>query len=155
MSKLTPYARNSKLHSDAQVAQLAASIKEWGFTIPVLIEPDGGIIAGHGRVLAAQRLGLEVVPCVVAKGWTAAQKRAYVIADNRLAESQWDKELLHSELADLKLAGFDIELAGFDDMQLAELEVSLAGLDGGGDTYDSEPILPKEKTCPECGHKFT
>jgi len=120
VSSLTPYARNSRTHSDEQVAQIAASIKEWGFTTPVLIDPDGGIIAGHGRVMAAQRLGLEDVPCIIAQGWTEAQKRAYVIADNKLAlNAGWDEDLLKIELKDLDADGFDLSLTGFSGDELA------------------------------------
>jgi ParB-like chromosome segregation protein Spo0J len=85
INALIPYARNARTHSDAQVAQIAASMKEWGWTNPVLIDEEGGIIAGHGRVLAARKLGLTEAPVMVAEGWTEAQKRAYVIADNQLA----------------------------------------------------------------------
>lgn len=120
VSDLIPYARNSRTHSDAQVAQLAASIREWGWTTPVLIDQSGMIIAGHGRVLAARKLGLEEVPVVVAGGWTEAQKRAYVIADNKLAlNSGWDMDLLSVEFADLSDLGFDLEKIGFTDEELA------------------------------------
>jgi ParB-like chromosome segregation protein Spo0J len=116
VASLAPYARNSRTHSDEQVAQIAASIKEWGFTNPVLIEPDGGIIAGHGRVMAAQRLGLDEVPCVIADDWTVAQKRAYVIADNKLAlNAGWDNELLAVEFGEIAELGFDLDLTGFSD----------------------------------------
>ena len=122
VSDLVPYARNSRTHSDEQVAQIAASIKEWGFTNPVLIEPDGGIIAGHGRVMAAQRLGLKDVPCVIAAGWTEAQKRAYVIADNKLAvNAGWDNDLLAVEFGELADLGFDLDLTGFDADEIAAL----------------------------------
>ena len=123
VSDLTPYARNSRTHSDDQVAQIAASIKEWGFTTPVLIDPDGGIIAGHGRVMAAQRLGLEDVPCIIAEGWSEAQKRAYVIADNKLAlNAGWDVEALRIEFGDLEVLGFDLTLTGFDAEEIAAFE---------------------------------
>lgn len=103
IDKLIPYARNSRTHSDAQVAQIAASIKEFGFTNPVLIDGEGGIIAGHGRVIAARKLGLSEVPCIRLEHLTEAQKRAYVIADNRLAlNSGWDTEMLKVEFADLQ-----------------------------------------------------
>src|SRR5437763_2619944 len=85
VERLVPYARNARTHSDAQVAQIAASIREWGWTMPVLADEAGGVIAGHGRILAAQRLGLAEVPVMVARGWSEAQKRAYVLADNKLA----------------------------------------------------------------------
>lgn len=122
VADLTPYARNSRTHSDEQVAQIAASIKEWGWTVPVLIEPDGGIIAGHGRVMAAQRLGITEVPCMVADGWSEGQKRAYIIADNKLAlNAGWDDEMLRVELAELGDLGFDLELTGFGDAELGAL----------------------------------
>lgn len=114
ISELIPYARNSRTHSEEQTAQIAASIREFGFTNPVLIDADGGIIAGHGRVLAARKLKMEQVPCIVLDYLTDTQKRAYVIADNKLAlNSGWDEELLALELEELKLEGFDIELTGF------------------------------------------
>ena len=117
VSSLVPYARNSRTHSDTQVAQIAASIKEWGWTTPVLIDPDGGIIAGHGRVLAAQRLGLTEVPCMVAQGWTEAQRKAYVIADNQLAlNAGWDMDMLKVELGELSDLDFDLDLIGFDNL---------------------------------------
>jgi len=122
IKSITPYARNSRTHSDEQVAQIAASIKEWGFTTPILIDTDGEIIAGHGRLLAAQRLGLEQVPTMTAKGWSEAQKRAYVIADNKLAlNAGWNDEMLKIELDGLKELDFDLDLVGFSDEELAKL----------------------------------
>lgn len=122
VDKLVPYARNARTHSDAQVAQIAASITEWGWTTPVLIDPEGGIIAGHGRILAAQRLEITEVPCMVAKGWSEAQKRAYVIADNKLAlNAGWDEDLLKLELGELKDLDIDLDLIGFDGDELADL----------------------------------
>lgn len=114
IEELTPYARNSRTHSPEQVAQIAASIKEWGFTTPILIDETGSIIAGHGRLLAAQKLGMQEVPVIIADGWTDAQKRAYVIADNKLAmNAGWDDEMLRLEFAELEGLGFDLELTGF------------------------------------------
>lgn len=105
-----------------QVGQLAASIKEWGFTVPVLVDEDDGIIAGHGRVLAAQKLGIETIPVMVAKGWSEAKKRAYVIADNKLAlNAGWDLDSLKIEFQELGELDFDIELTGFDDGELSSL----------------------------------
>ena len=119
LDKLTPYARNSRTHSDEQVAQLAASIREWGWTTPVLVDEDGGIIAGHGRVLAARQLGMVEVPVVVARGWSDAKRRAYVIADNKLAlNAGWDAEMLSLELGELSELGFDLDLTGFSDEEL-------------------------------------
>lgn len=146
---LVPYARNSRTHNDEQVAQIAASIKEWGFTNPVLIEPDGGIIAGHGRVMAAQRLGLDEVPCVIAEGWTEAQKRAYVIADNKLAlNAGWDEEALRIEFDELKTMDFNIQATGFsiDEVQALDFEsgdeVGMPDLPNG----DKEPYQQKTFT---------
>lgn len=122
LDALVPYARNARTHSDAQVAQIAASIREFGWTNPVLIDEEGGIIAGHGRVLAARQLGEQQVPCIVLDGLTKTQRRAYVLADNHLAtKAGWDDELLSLELADLKADGFDLAIAGFDDVDLAAL----------------------------------
>ena len=123
IEKLVPYAKNSRTHSDDQIAQLAASIKEWGFTSAILVDEDGGIIAGHGRVMAARKLGLASLPVMVAKGWSEAQKRAYVIADNKLAlNAGWDNELLALELAELDGLGFDLELTGFSLDEIAALK---------------------------------
>ena len=120
---LIPYARNSRTHSDVQVAQIAASIKEFGFTNPVLIDEDGGIIAGHGRVLGARKLGMDEVPTIALEGLTKTQRKAYVIADNKLAlNAGWDEELLKVELEELQGDGFDIELLGFDADELADLQ---------------------------------
>ena len=122
VADLRPFARNARVHSEAQVKQLAAAITEWGWTNPVLIEPDGGIIAGHGRVLAAQKLGMEKIPTITIAGLTDQQRRALVIADNKLAmNSGWDDDVLRAELGDLKLAGFDLELTGFGDIELTGL----------------------------------
>jgi DNA modification methylase len=121
---LIPYARNARTHSDEQVAQIAASIKEWGWTTPVLIDEGGEIIAGHGRVMAARKLGIEEVPTMTATGWTKAQKRAYVLADNQLPQNAgWDMDLLKVEFMDLDGEGFDLKLMGFDDDFMAGLLV--------------------------------
>ncbi|MEL0097913.1 MAG: ParB N-terminal domain-containing protein, partial [Planctomycetaceae bacterium] len=104
------------------MAQIAASIKEWGFTNPILVDVDGEIIAGHGRLLAAQKLGLDEVPCITAVGWSDAQKKAYVIADNKLAlNAGWDNDMLSIEFAELKDMDFDLALTGFDADELAKL----------------------------------
>jgi len=145
---LIPYARNSRTHSDAQVAQIAASIKEFGFTNPVLIDAGGGIIAGHGRVLAARKLGLTDVPCIRLDHLTDAQKRAYVIADNRLAlNSGWDTEMLKVEFADLQELGFDLELTGFDLDEINEL-LAPVGTEGLTDPDDAPPLPENPRTGP-------
>jgi len=122
VSSLIPYARNSRTHSDEQVSQIAGSIREFGFTNPVLIDADGTIIAGHGRVMAAKKLGLETVPCIRLGHLTPSQVRAYVIADNKLAlNAGWDDQMLRSELESLQDDGFNMDLTGFSDEELAEL----------------------------------
>jgi DNA modification methylase len=122
LERLVPYARNARTHSDEQVEQVAASIREWGWTTPVLVGEDGGIIAGHCRVLAATKLGLAEVPVMIAAGWSEAQKRAYVLADNQLAlNAGWNPELLKLELGELQGLGFDLGVIGFDAAQLAAL----------------------------------
>lgn len=130
---LVPYARNSRTHSPEQVAQIAASIREFGFTNPVLIDEHDTIIAGHGRTLAAQQLGLAQVPCIRLLHLTDAQRRAYVIADNKLAEQAgWDMATLARELEDLQDDGIDLHLLGFDDDELAALLDDAPGQDDGG-----------------------
>ena len=122
VTALTPYARNSRTHSDEQVAQVAASIKEFGWTNPILIDEGKSIIAGHGRLQAAQRLGEDKVPTITLTGLTDAQKRAYVIADNKLAlNAGWDEEMLKIEVNDLLGEGFDIDLIGFDPAEIDAL----------------------------------
>lgn len=119
---LVPYVSNARTHSDDQVAQIAASIKEFGFTNPILIDGDKGIIAGHGRLQAARKLGLDSVPTIELHGLSDAQRRAYILADNKLAlNAGWDNELLALELADLADLDFDLSLVGFDDDELAAL----------------------------------
>ena len=120
--KLIPYARNSRVHSTEQIAQIAASIQEWGFTVPILIDEKNTLIAGHGRLLAAQKLELKKIPVMIAKGWSDAQKRAYVIADNKLAiNAEWDEELLKVEIKQLELEKFDISTMGFELDELTDL----------------------------------
>ncbi len=133
IASLIPYARNSRTHSADQVAQLARSMEKFGWTMPVLIDPKGNIIAGHGRVLAAQKLGFKEVPCLVAKGWTAEQRRLYVIADNQLAlNANWDPDVLASELADLKEAKADLTLTGLSAKELDKsLKVAANNAKGG------------------------
>lgn len=122
IEKLVPYARNARTHSDEQVGQIAASIKEWGWTTPILVDEDGSIIAGHGRTLAAQRLQMTEVPVMVAKGWSDAKKRAYVLADNKLAmNAGWDNEMLALELGEIGDLGFDLDLTGFTADEIAAM----------------------------------
>lgn len=142
ISELSPYARNARTHSEAQVAQIAASIREFGFTNPVLVDCDGGIIAGHGRVMAAQQLGMETVPCIELNHLTEAQKRAYILADNKLAlNAGWDDALLALELGELKDMGFDLGLTGFG-------SIELDGLLLGGEVSPPPEVIPEPPAVP-------
>jgi ParB-like chromosome segregation protein Spo0J len=144
---LVPYARNSRTHSEEQVEQIAASITEFGFTNPVLIDSDGGIIAGHGRVMAARKLGLLEVPCLELAHLTDAQKRAYVIADNKLAtNADWDSHLLALEVRELMESGLDIDLLGFNADELRALMVN---------PLDEMPGLPSGDKSPFQQMTFT
>jgi len=144
--KLVPYARNARTHSDAQVAQIAASIAEFGFTNPILAGSDGVIVAGHGRLAAAQKLGLDAVPVVVLDHLTPTQRRALVIADNRIAENAgWDEELLRVELEGLQDEGFDLDLTGFNADALAEL---LAGDEPDNEGQTDEDAVPEISETP-------
>ena len=143
IDKLIPYAKNSRTHSADQIAQLAASIKEWGFTTAILVDENGSIIAGHARVMAARKLGMIEVPVMIAAGWSDAQRRAYVIADNKLAlNAGWDDELLALELAELDDLGFDVELTGFSDEEIKDL-LKPSGTEGLTDP-DEVPEPPAE-----------
>src|ERR1022692_2896330 len=122
LSELTPYPKNPRRHSDAQIAQIAGSIAQFGFNAPILIDSRGNIIAGHGRYLAALKLGLETVPVIVLDHLSETEKRAYLLADNKLAElGGYDDELLASQLAELRNADIDLQLLGFSDDELRVL----------------------------------
>ena len=143
IDKLIPYARNPRTHSDAQITQIAASIKAFGFNNPILVDSNYGIIAGHGRLLAARQLGLEEVPVIVLDHLSETQKRAYIIADNQLAlNAGWDEELLRLELAALQGEDFDVNLIGFDDDELARLLAAQDATEGLTDE-DAVPALPE------------
>jgi ParB-like chromosome segregation protein Spo0J len=154
---LIPYARNSRTHSDAQVAQIAGSIREFGFTNPVLIDAENGIIAGHGRVLAAGKLGMESVPCIRLTHLTEPQRRAYIIADNKLAlNAGWDEEMLGVELADLREMDFDLDLTGFD---ADEIERALNPPERDDtppeDFGEVDENIDTEHECPKCGYRWS
>ena len=142
IDKLVPYARNARTHSKEQILQLRASLREFGFVNPVIVDKDLNIIAGHGRVVAAKEEGITEVPCVFVEHLTETQKRAYILADNRLAlNAGWDTEMLSVEIADLQGADFDISLLGFDD---AELNKLMGGLeDVQDDDFDVDGELQK------------
>jgi len=140
INELLPYARNARTHDDAQIAQLAAGFKEWGFVGTVLIKPDNTIIAGHGRVMALRYLGIDKVPVTIAEGWTDAQCRAFIIADNQLAlNAGWNEEMLALELQELQALDFELPLIGFGDN---ELKGYLAGEDEKGKTDPDEVPAP-------------
>jgi DNA modification methylase len=149
IDRLIPYAKNPRTHSDAQVAQIAASIAEFGFNNPVLVDTKDGIIAGHGRLLAARKLKLDQVPVVVLDHLSETQKRAYILADNRLAElAGWDEELLRGELAELRDADFNLDVIGFDE---DELERLLAEEPGEGLTEEDAVPEPLEQAVSRRG----
>lgn len=157
VDELIPYARNARLHSDQQVAQIAASIREFGFCNPVLIDEQDGIIAGHGRVLAARKLQLTEVPCLRLSHLTPTQRKAYILADNKLAlNADWDMEMLALEIAELQELEFDVGLTGFGEEEIAGLGLDMA-----------EPAIPESSAqeinpddyrmghcCPRCGFEF-
>ena len=157
VTELIPYVKNSRTHSDEQIAQIAASIKEFGWTNPILVDGSNGIIAGHGRLMAARKLGYKEVPTIELADLTETQKKAYIIADNRLAlNAGWDNEMLTIELNDLVADGFAIEVLGFDPAEIQTL------INGGPDfepaTEDEQGKLdqldPKWISCPHCGKEF-
>lgn len=156
ITELVPYARNARTHSDQQVDQIAASIREFGWTIPVLVDEEGTLIAGHGRILAAQKLGLDDVPVMVATGWSEAKKRAYRIADNRIPlNASWDMELLQLEVQDLAGDGFDLGLIGFDETELAQFFETAPEVIPPDDFPEKDETLETEHECPKCGYRWS
>ena len=153
---LIPYARNARTHSDAQVAQIAGSVREFGFTNPVLVDTEAGIIAGHGRVLAARKIGIDEVPCIILDGMSDTQKRAYILADNKLAlNAGWDDEMLRVELQELGDLDFDLELTGFDAGELSALFFQPEFEPGTeNDQGKLDELAPKMCQCPHCGQEF-
>jgi ParB-like chromosome segregation protein Spo0J len=154
--KLIPYARNAKKHDAAQVSKLAGSIREFGFNNPVLIDKDNGIIAGHGRVMAAQQLGLAEVPCIRLGHLTDNQRKAYILADNRLAEigGGWDQEMLGLELAELREADFNLDLAGFNDDEI-EAALNPPETNPPDDFLEVGEDINTNYCCPKCGYEWS
>jgi ParB-like chromosome segregation protein Spo0J len=153
IEKLLPYARNARVHSEAQIAQIAASIREWGWTMPVLVDEAGTLIAGHGRVLAARQLEIDRVPTMTARGWSEAKIKAYRIADNQLSMlSGWDEQLLGVELGELKGLGADLGLIGFPGDRLERL---MAGPQPPGNFGAFDENIPIEHVCPKCGYRWS
>jgi DNA modification methylase len=144
IERLIPFARNPRTHPEAQITQIAASIVAFGFNNPILVDSQEGVIAGHGRLLAARKLGLTEVPVIVLDHLSEPQKRAYIIADNKLAENAgWDDDLLRIEVEALKDESFDVSLLGFDDIELARLLAAQDALEGLTDE-DAVPVLPQK-----------
>lgn len=161
IDQLVPYANNARTHDTRQIAQLRASLREFGFVTPILIDENNNVIAGHGRLEAARQEGMTDIPCVLVTDLTDAQRRAYILADNRLAEtSAWDKELLALELDGLQALNFDAGLAGFDAEALEafalgskRLETEALDLDDDADEGENQPSA-QVYHCPKCGFEF-
>ena len=155
---LIPYARNARTHSEEQVGQIAGSIQEFGFNVPVLIDAQNSIIAGHGRVLAAQRLKLDTVPCIRLTHLTDAQRRAYILADNRIAlNSGWDEAMLQVELEELHADDVDLGLLGFEAGELEKL-LNLLPADTKqppADFAEVDEDISTDHECPKCGYKWS
>jgi len=145
---LIPYCRNARTHSEAQVAQIAASIVEFGWTNPVLVDGDNGVVAGHGRLLAARKLGLANVPVIELAHLSPTQKRAYILADNRIAENAgWDADLLRLELEELQATDFDLALTGFDADELLDIMAGEETTTEGNTDEDAAPRC-QSRRCP-------
>lgn len=160
LQSLLPYARNARTHSKEQVEQIAKSISEFGWTNPVLIDPEGGVIAGHGRIMAAEKLGMVEVPCIVIHGLTPEKKRALILADNKIAlNAGWDESLLGIELQALVESEYTYlaKVAGFSEEEIDELIEAATGGDMAGEESNEGPgNEPGEIVCcPNCGHKFS
>ena len=154
IDELKPYVHNPKTHPEAQIDKIARSIEEFGFLVPILIDGDNSIIAGHGRLLAARKLGLAEIPTICIDHLTEAQIRAYRIADNRLTESAWDLELLESEIAILQDTDFDIDLTGFDDIDLGEMFSDVSDEEPPEEFPEFDENMETENECPKCGYKW-
>jgi ParB-like chromosome segregation protein Spo0J len=158
VERLVPYERNARTHSPQQVAQIAASISEFGFLNPILVDSKDGIIAGHGRLAAAKDMGLVEVPVVVLDHLTPAQRKAYVLADNRIAlNAGWDVSLLAEELAGLQLQEFDLDLLGFDEKELQGLlDPEQIDSEGPPDEFkEVDDDIETEHRCPSCGYEWS
>ena len=153
---LIPYINNSRTHSEAQIHQITASIVEFGFTNPVLIDEKGMIIAGHGRVEAAKALGIDEVPTILLDSLNEAQRAAYVIADNKLAlNSGWNYDVLISEIDKLELMDFDIDVLGFDIGEIAELSSSETTEESPEDFVEFNDDIDTQHRCPKCSYEWS
>lgn len=158
LDQLKPYKKNARTHSTEQVKQLAASIVEFGFTNPILATADGDMIAGHGRLEAARELGLKKVPVLILEHLSEAQRKAYVIADNQLAlNASWDKDLLQEEVMSLNLLDFNLDLLGFNEVDLSQM-LDPEGIDNDESPDDFDEVdedLDVEHRCPSCGYEWS
>lgn len=157
VDKLIPYVNNARTHDEKQVTQIAASIKEFGFNNPILLDGDNGVVAGHGRLMAAKKLGLKEVPCIELSHLSEVQKKAYILADNKLAlNASWDNELLGLELKALTNADIDLINLGFDEYEIQSLTGNSSNVDLNSFFENSESTSKKPKTtkCPSCGEEF-
>ncbi|RKM32986.1 DNA methylase [Moraxella catarrhalis] len=155
VDQLIPYVSNSRTHSDDQITQIASSIKEFGFTNPVLIDENDGVIAGHGRIMAAKKLGLDEVPTITLAGLSDTQRKAYVIADNKLAlNADWDFTLLKTEIEAIQALDFNLDLLGFDHQELMDV-LQLEPIENAT-KEDFDEVEPFELgcKCPRCGYEF-
>jgi len=155
VESLIPYINNSRTHSDEQVAQIAGSIKEFGWTNPILVDGANGIIAGHGRLLAARKLGYKEVPTIELADLTETQKKAYIIADNKLAlNAGWDNEMLALELGEISELGFDLDLTGFTAEEIKVLKLPNFEPASEEDQSKLDELEPHWINCPHCGKEF-
>ncbi len=153
VADLIPYARNARTHSPEQVARIAGSIKEFGWTAPILVDGENGIIAGHGRLAAAQKLKMTEVPCIELSGLTATQRRAYILADNKLAlDAGWDEDILKIELDDLKIEGVDLDAIGFSEEEINDVlgDGGEESGEGGDEKNSSGKLAEKFGAPPPC-----
>jgi len=158
VDRLVPYTRNARTHSSEQISQIAASIQEFGFTNPILVDKKDGIIAGHGRLMAAKDLGMTQVPVVVLDHLTPDQKRAYVLADNKLAlNAGWDMSLLQEELMAINSVDFDLNLLGWNENEIADM-LDPEGIDDAESPNEFAEIdddIETDHRCPSCGYEWS
>ena len=155
INDLIPYVNNARVHSEEQILQIASSIKEFGFNNPVLIDKGNGIIAGHGRVYAARKLGLEEIPVIRIEHLSKAQKKAFIIADNKIAlNASWNHEILALEFSELTSENFNIELTGFIGDDLNEIMFNENEIQNAPDSFKDVDEIELEKKCPRCGFEF-
>jgi len=152
--KLVPYINNAKLHPEDQVGKIASSIKNFGFRQPLVVDKQNEVIAGHGRLQAAKKLGMEQVPCVRADDLSKAQVKALRLSDNRTAQSDWDWSLVQVELEELQGLDFDIALTGFDEGEINSILDNESSIPDDNKDLDEDAMAETENECPKCGFKW-